>query len=161
MVEKAPKTVKKTARKTTGKATGKTVKKAAPKTVVGARVGRGKSAAPLLEDRPVTTEVAASEPAEVVEAFLLRLMREGSSDAARVSAAKALMDWVKYMNGENERAARSDDKARMEAIHEARRLLAEFAALKFGSAESAGPSGPAGAASMAEGGAAQPDHPAR
>lgn len=78
---------------------------------------------------------------ETIEATLLELVTEGTSDAARVSAAKALMELVRYMNGEDNQSTRSDDAERAAAIAEAGRLLSEFAKLKLAQIASATASG--------------------
>lgn len=72
------------------------------------------------------------DTAQVIEATLLELVNCGSSDTARVSAAKALMDLVKFMNGEKDQSATEREEAeKTAAIAQARTLLAEFAELKL------------------------------
>ncbi len=88
--------------------------------------------------KPVKKNKKPENPTHLVEETLLQLISEGTSDAARVSAAKALMNLVKYMNEQNDRTSkRHNDPERDAAIAEARALLAQFAALKLGRSASA------------------------
>jgi hypothetical protein len=109
---------------------------------------------------PISGEDKLKRATALIEKNLTTLMESGESESSRVAAARALMDLVKYMNGENDKARQSDDKARMEAIRDARSLLAEFAALKFGSATDAGVAGADRPAEVDQGGKAEPDHAA-
>ena len=85
---------------------------------------------------------------EALETLLFMLRDEEITDAARVSAAKTLLD--RYLPKEDAELKRREAEERAAAVAEARCLLAEFAAAK-----SAGVREPAPLAQL---GPPEPDH---